>query len=173
MCENDVEGVERSLNSSNCYSCYSCRKGRKWCLWLMYTVQIHSMLCQKGQKIMLCWNNHTIQCYICQRGWKLFRLLTPSTCFNIHSIGWLERSKSQLSKTFFGLKISWILRKLWAKMLWALTAYFGGARGHFVQSTLLTLSTWVWWVTLLCIQCCVKATNTTFNPFNMSDMRNN
>ena len=25
-------------------------KGRKWCLWLMYTILIHSMLCQKGQK---------------------------------------------------------------------------------------------------------------------------
>ena len=28
---------------------------------------------------------------------------------------WLESRKSQLSKTFFGLKIRWILRKLWAK----------------------------------------------------------
>ena len=40
-----VERVKKSLNSFNCYSCYSCRKGRKWCLWLMYTIQIHSMLC--------------------------------------------------------------------------------------------------------------------------------
>ena len=29
---------------------------------------------------------------------------------------WLESPKSQLSKTFCGLKISWILRKLWVKM---------------------------------------------------------
>ena len=28
------------------------------------------------------------QCYVCWRGQKLFWLLTPSTCFNIHSIGW-------------------------------------------------------------------------------------
>ena len=35
MCENDVEGVKRSLNSFNCYSCYSSRKSRKWCLWLL------------------------------------------------------------------------------------------------------------------------------------------
>ena len=32
--------------------------------------------------------------------------LTSSTCFNIHIIMvWLESSKSQLSKTFCGLKI--------------------------------------------------------------------
>ena len=60
-------------------------------------------------------------------------------------------SKSQLSKTLLGLKINWILRKLWVKMLWAVTAYFGGARGHFIQSTLSSLLTWVSWVTLLCI----------------------
>ena len=35
MCENDVEGVKRSLNSFNCYSCYSSRKSQKWCLWLL------------------------------------------------------------------------------------------------------------------------------------------
>ena len=35
MCENDVKGVERSLNSFNCYSCYSSQKSRKWCLWLL------------------------------------------------------------------------------------------------------------------------------------------
>ena len=31
---------------------------------------------------------------------------------------WLKRPGSQLSKTFFGLKIRWILRKLWAKTCW-------------------------------------------------------
>ena len=31
-------------------------------------------------------------------------------------IAWLESPKSQLSKTFCGLKIGWILRKLWVKM---------------------------------------------------------
>ena len=29
---------------------------------------------------------------------------------------WLKSPKAQLSKTFFGLKIHWILSKLWAKM---------------------------------------------------------
>ena len=43
MCENDVEGVERSFNSFNRYSCYSC---------------------QKGQKITLCTQYRYIQCYI-------------------------------------------------------------------------------------------------------------
>ena len=54
-----VEMVERSLNSSDSYSCYSCRK---WCLWLMYTIQIHSMLCQKGQKIMNCKARKPVVC---------------------------------------------------------------------------------------------------------------
>ena len=44
------------------------------------------------QKVLESWNldlsKHTIQYYICWRGRKLFRLLTPLTCFNIHSIGW-------------------------------------------------------------------------------------
>ena len=131
------------------------------------------------KKLLESWDldlsNHTIQCYVCWRGQKLFWLSTLSICFNIHSIGWYGWKGLSLSfpKLFFGLKISWILRKLWVKMLWALTAYFGGARGHFIQSTVSTLSTWVRWVTLLCIQCCVKATNTTFDPFNMSNMSNN
>ena len=79
---------------------------------------------------------------------------------------WLEMSESQFSKTFFGLKIGWILRKLWAKMLWALTGYFGGARGHFIQSTLSTLSAWVTWVT-------IKTVKASFDPFNMGNMSNN
>ena len=33
-------------------------------------------------------SDHTIQCHVCQRGRKLFRLSTPSTCFNKHCIGW-------------------------------------------------------------------------------------
>ena len=40
-----------------------------------------------------------------------------STCFNIHSILYsIIYTKSQLLKTFCGLKIGWILRKLRAKM---------------------------------------------------------
>ena len=44
------------------------------------------------QKVLENWDldlsNHTTQCYVCRRGQKLFRLLTPSTCFNIHCVGW-------------------------------------------------------------------------------------
>ena len=53
---------------------------------------------------------------------------------------WLERSKYQLSKTFFRLKIGWILRKVWVKMLRALTTYFGGAR-----PTLYRVHFWPFW----------------------------
>ena len=44
------------------------------------------------KKVLESWDldlsNHTIQYYVCQRGKKLFWLLTPSTCFDIHSIEW-------------------------------------------------------------------------------------
>ena len=44
------------------------------------------------KKVLESWDldlsNHTIQCYVCRRGQKLFWLSTPSTCFDIHSIGW-------------------------------------------------------------------------------------
>ena len=32
--------------------------------YIMYTIQIHLMLCQKGQKIMLCTPYRYIQCYV-------------------------------------------------------------------------------------------------------------
>ena len=39
---------------------------------------------------------------------------TVSTCIVL--IVWLKSPDSQLSKTFCGLKIRWLLRKLWARM---------------------------------------------------------
>ena len=55
MCENDVEGAKRSLNSFNCYSCYSSWKSRKWCLWLLhntvYRVMLLILLMLKGLKV--------------------------------------------------------------------------------------------------------------------------
>ena len=56
MCENDVKGVERSLNSFNCYSCYSSRKSRKWCLWLLHNTAYRVLLfllllMSKGSKV--------------------------------------------------------------------------------------------------------------------------
>ena len=56
MCENDVKGVERSLNSFNCYSCYSSQKSRKWCLWLLHNtayrvLSLNLLLMSKGSKV--------------------------------------------------------------------------------------------------------------------------
>ena len=56
MCENDVKGVERSLNSFNCYSCYSSWKSQKWCLRLLcntaYRVLLlNLLLMSKGLKV--------------------------------------------------------------------------------------------------------------------------
>ena len=55
MCENDVEGVKRSLNSFNCYSCYSSQKSQKRCLWILcynvYRVMLLILLMSKGSKV--------------------------------------------------------------------------------------------------------------------------
>ena len=56
MCENDVKGVERSLNSFNCYLCYSSPKSQKWCLQLLcntaYRVLLLNLLLMlKGSKV--------------------------------------------------------------------------------------------------------------------------
>ena len=112
-----VEGVERSLNSSNCYSCYSGQKGQKIALCTQYRyiqcyVERVERLCYvekkdihifahnflniqwifNPKKVLESWDldlsNHTIQCHVCWRGRKLFWLSTPSTCFDMHCIGW-------------------------------------------------------------------------------------
>ena len=66
---------------------------------------------------------------------------------------WLKSSPSQLSKTFCRLKISWILRKLWAETCGCV--WYQGARGHFIQSRVEFSH-----LIVLCIRCCVRATNT-------------
>ena len=76
-----------------------CQKGRKIILYVETGEKhifahnfLNIQLIFNPQKVLESWDldlsNHTIQCYVCWRGRKIFRLLTPSTCFNIHSIGW-------------------------------------------------------------------------------------
>ena len=67
---------------------------------------------------------------------------------------WLKSPQSQLSKTFCGLKIGWILRKLWAETCGCVL--YQGVRGHFIQSRVEFSH-----LIVLCIRCCVRATNTT------------
>ena len=129
-----VKGVKRSLNSSNCYSCYSCRKGQKITLCTQYRyiqcyVERVKRLCYverkdihifahnflniqaifNPKKVLESWDldlsNHTIQYHVCQRGQKLFQLSTPSTCFNIHCIGW--HGWKGLSLSFPKLFLDW------------------------------------------------------------------
>ena len=66
---------------------------------------------------------------------------------------WLKKPQSQLCKTFCGLKIGWILRKLWAETCGCVL--YWGARGHFIQSRVEFSH-----LIVLCIGCCVRATNT-------------
>ena len=83
---------------------------------------------------------------------------------------WLESPKSQLSKTFCGLKIHWILRKLWVKMcvssfdtfdmyrhyspqlFWATSNTFDIQNITALIVHIELLSTPSTWVTLLCIE---------------------
>ena len=133
---NDVEGVERSLNSFNCYSYYSCQKGQKITLCtqyrhIQYDVKRVKRLCYvetkdihifaynflniqpifNPQKVLESWEldllNHIIQYYIYWRGQKFFWLLTPSTCFDIHSIRWY--GWKGLSLSFPKLFLDWKL----------------------------------------------------------------
>ena len=66
---------------------------------------------------------------------------------------WLKSPQSQLSKTFCRLKISWKLRKLWAEICGCVL--YWGVRGHFIQSRVEFSH-----LIVLCIRCCVRATNT-------------
>ena len=98
MCENDVEGVERtltvlivthvahververSLNSLICYSCYSSQKSRKWCLWLL-----HNTLC-RGVKTL-----HKVASRPCQEGKLLYCVSLPSWGFSCSPLVSLRR----------------------------------------------------------------------------------
>ena len=85
---------------------------------------------------------------------------------------WLKSPQSQLSNTFDGLKISWILRKLCAETCGCVS--YRGLRGHFIQSTVEFSH-----LLVLCTGCCVRATNTSvltistnlaFNAFAYFDL---
>ena len=70
--------------------------------WIFNQIQIHQI--------------HQILCIV-----KIIMISDVSdislTCLNIKSIWWYGwKALQKLYKTFFGLKICWILRKLWAKM---------------------------------------------------------
>ena len=127
------------------------------------------------KKVLKSWDldlsNYTTQCYVCQSMLKGSKVEITFDPFNIHSIGW-----KGLSLSF--TKLFWIenqlnIKKVMSKNVMSHYSMFWRGQNHFIKSTLLTLLTWVRWVTFLCIQHCVKATNTTFDPFNMSYMSNN
>ena len=86
-----------------------CRKGRKIMLYVETRdkhIYAHNFLniqpIFNPQKVLESWDldlsKNTIQCYVCRRGRKLFRLSTPSTCFDNNSIPLTE--KNHFSKTF-------------------------------------------------------------------------
>ena len=117
-----LESWESGL-SNHTTKCYICRKGQKlfWLLILSTCFDIYSMVLHicvysflniqrifNPIKVLESWDlalfNYTIKCYIY---WSMSILLTYIT-FG----GMVGKPDSQLSKSFFGLKIHWILKKL-------------------------------------------------------------
>ena len=85
------------------------------------------------KKVLESWDlglfNHSIKSCVY---WRLLRSPTSPTYIVLQPIGLLDISPtcfhihspvSQLSKTFSGLKIRWILRKLWQKRIWQQQCY--------------------------------------------------
>ena len=94
--------------SMQCIECYICQHCRHWCLWLLHNAVYRVMRCEN------CTNSVNIDSIECIRDPCL--VLTVSTY-----IVWLKSPQSQLFKTPCGLKIGWILRKLWAGMYFVST----------------------------------------------------
>ena len=131
------------------------------------------------KKVLESWDldlsNHTIQCYVCWRGQKLFWLSTLSTSFKTQSIGWYGWNglSFSFSKKIFRIENQLNIKKVMSKnVMSSYSIFLSGQRPLYTEYTFYPL-TWVRWVTLICIQCCAKATNTTFDPFDMSNMSNN
>ena len=92
--------------SMQCIECYICRHCRHWCLWLLHNTVYRVMRCEN------CIDSVNIDSIECIR--DPCPVSTESTYIAL--MVWLKSPHSQLSKTFCGLKIGWILRKLWAGM---------------------------------------------------------
>ena len=99
--------------SMQCSECYICQYCRHWCLWLLHNTVYREMRCE----------NCTLLCIKCidSVDIDIIECITDpcpvSTVLTyIVMMVWLKSPQSQLSKTFCGLNIGWILRKLWAEM---------------------------------------------------------
>ena len=89
-----------------CIECYICWHCWHWCLWLLHNTVYRVMRCGN------CIDSVDIDSIECMRDPCL--VLTVSI-YKVLMV-WLKSPQSQHSKTFCGLKIGWILRKLWAGM---------------------------------------------------------
>ena len=96
----------RYHQSMQCIEYYICWHCQHWCLWLLHNTVYRVMRCEN------CINSVNIDSIECIR--DLCLVSTVSTYIVL--IVWLKSPQSQLSQTFCGLKIGWILRKLWARM---------------------------------------------------------
>ena len=99
--------------SMQCSECYVCQHCQHWCLWLLHNTVYRVMRCENCPLLCIkCIDSVDIDRIACIRDpCPVSTLLTY-----IVMMVWLKSPQSQLSKTFCGLKINWILRKLWGEM---------------------------------------------------------
>ena len=84
--------------SMQCIECSICRH---WCLWLLHNTVYRVMRCEN------CIDSVDIDSIECIRD----PCLVSTVSTYIVLMVWLKSPQSQLSKTFCGLKIDWILRR--------------------------------------------------------------
>ena len=90
-----------------------CRHCLHWCLWLLHNTVYRLMRCENCTLLCIkCIDSVDIDSIECIRD----PCLVSTVSTYIILMVWLKSPKSQLSKTFFGLKISWISKKLLAGM---------------------------------------------------------
>ena len=99
--------------SMQCSECYVCRHCQHWCLWFLHNTVYRVMSCENCTPLCIkCIDSVNIDSIECIRDPCPVSTVSTYTVMMV----WLKSCQSQLSKTFCGLKISWILRKLWAEM---------------------------------------------------------
>ena len=101
---------DQSMQCMECYVCWHCWH---WCLWLLNNTVYRVMRCENCTLLCIkCIDSVNVDNIECIRD----SCLVSTVLTYIKLMAWLKSPNSQLFKTFWGLKISWIFRKLWAEM---------------------------------------------------------
>ena len=117
--------------SMQCIECYVCQHCQHWCLWLLHNTVYRVMRCENCALLCIKWplipakrEGYLKSLPSCgfrySPVWQdsfLKRSLSYINSINIYSIdGMVRKVPVSAFQNIFGLKISWILRTLWAGM---------------------------------------------------------